>query len=125
MLSIVAVDAGPLIALLSKSDKHHAAAVAFLERAETSTLATTLMVIGEVAYMLRRDRRNLEAGITWIVENVEVDNAGDVDLRKSVEILHKYRDLPADMADVSLVAMCERRNISTVATPSIPPKIPK
>lgn len=116
MPNMVAVDSGPLIALLSKSDKHHATAVAFVERAEAVTLITTLMVVGQVAYMLRRNRTNLEAGVTWIIENVEMDDAGEVDLLKAVDLLRKYRDLPADMADVSLVAMCERRGISAVAS---------
>ena len=30
--------------------------------------------------------------------------------------MRKYADLPADLADASLVAMCERRGIAAVAT---------
>jgi len=34
----------------------------------------------------------------------------------SAKTLKKYDDLPADFADASLVAMCERRGIAEVAT---------
>jgi uncharacterized protein len=30
--------------------------------------------------------------------------------------MNKYADLPADFADASLVAMCERRGIADIAT---------
>ena len=38
------------------------------------------------------------------------------DIPRIIVIMKKYDDLPADLADASLLAVCERRNIREVAT---------
>jgi uncharacterized protein len=38
------------------------------------------------------------------------------DLPRLAAIMKKYGDLPADLADASLVALCERRGVTTVAS---------
>ena len=45
-----------------------------------------------------------------------IDGETAPDLPRIIEIMKKYADLPADFADASLVALCERRGIDTVAT---------
>ncbi len=112
----IAVDAGPLIALFKRSDRHHKAALAFLGRSESATLVTNLLVVGEVAAMLGGHHKDLVLGLNWILENVEIDHAAGLDLPRSIEIVEKYRDLPADLADASLVALCERRGTNLVAS---------
>ena len=115
MPSIV-VDAGPLIALFKKSDQHHQTALTFIAGSEAATLVTNLLVVGEVAHMLSDNHSNLEECLNWILGNIEIDSNVDIDLPRSIEIVRKYRDLPADLADASLVALCERRRISVVAS---------
>lgn len=115
MPSIV-VDAGPLIALFRRSDRHHQAARLFLERHEASSLVTNLLVVGEVAAVLGASRKSLAACLTWIVDNIEIDAEAAADMPRAIEIIGKYRDLPADLADASLVALCERRGLSTMAS---------
>ena len=112
----IVVDAGPLIALFKKSDRHHAAAMAFLGRSESATLVTNLLVIGEVAAILSGSHANLVASLNWILESVEIDAGASLDLPRSIEIVEKYKDLPADLADASLVALCERRRTHLVAS---------
>ena len=115
MPSIV-VDAGPLIALFRRSDRHHAAAVAFIKRTESATLVTNLLVVGEVAAMLAGNHRDLVGCLGWILDNVEIDGDAGLDLPRALEIIEKYKDLPADLADASLVALCERRGTNLVAS---------
>ena len=115
MPSIV-VDAGPLIALLKSSDRHHKAAQAFLARVESATLVTNMLVVGEVAAMLAGTRTDLVLSLNWILENVEIDHSAGLDLPRSLEIVEKYKDLPADLADASLVVLCERRGTNLVAS---------
>jgi uncharacterized protein len=114
-LQSIVVDAGPLIAMFTRSDRYHAAARDFLARSEGAALITNLVVVGEVAAVLGR-HNDLVACLDWIVENVEIDSNAGTDLPKAISILQKYKDLPADLADASLVAMCERRGTNLVAS---------
>jgi len=115
-LPSIAVDAGPLIALFRKSDRHHDAARAFLERHETGDLITNMLIVGEVAAMLGHRRKDLASCLGWILENIEVDSSAHLDLPRAIEIVEKYNNVPADLADASLVALCERRGIDLVAS---------
>ena len=112
----IVVDAGPLIALFRRSDHYHAAAKAFLARSEQATLVTNLLVVGEVAAMLGASHDSLVRCLNWILDSVEIDSSAGSDLPRCIEIVRKYRDLPADLADASLVALCERRGTRLVAS---------
>jgi uncharacterized protein len=112
----IVVDAGPLIALFRRSDRHHAAALDFLDRSESATLITNLLVVGEVAAILGRRHSELITCLNWILANIELDAEAVLDLPRSLEVIEKYKDLPADLADASLVALCERRGTNLVAS---------
>jgi predicted nucleic acid-binding protein len=114
-LQSIIVDAGPLIAMFTRSDRYHAAAREFLARSEGAALITNLIVVGEVAAVLGR-HNDLVACLDWIVENIEIDSNAGIDLPKAISILQKYKDLPPDLADASLLAMCERRGTNLVAS---------
>jgi uncharacterized protein len=73
-------------------------------------------VIGEVAAMLSDMQPNLFRFMDWLSEVVEIDDALSEDLPRVIEILKKYGDLPAVLANVSLVALCERRGLRTIAS---------
>ena len=45
-----------------------------------------------------------------------MDEDTSTDAERILEIMKKYDSLPADLADASLLAMCERRNIADIAT---------
>jgi uncharacterized protein len=112
----IVVDAGPLIALFDRDDKHHTQSVDFLRRAGSARLITTSLVVGEVAAMLSDLPSNLFRFLEWVTDVIEIDDALHEDLPRTVEIMKKYGDLPADLADVSLITLCERRRLNTVAT---------
>jgi uncharacterized protein len=112
----IVVDAGPMIALFDRDDAHHKTAGDFLRRSGEFRLITTSLVIGEVAAMLGDMQPNFFRFMEWLSAALEVDDALLEDLPRMIEILKKYADLPADLADVSLVALCERRGIDMVAS---------
>ena len=109
----IAVDAGPLIALFKGSDNYHDEAVAFLQYVEHQ-LVTNFIVMSEVTSLL--SPRFQTDFLSWATRALEIDQATAGDLQRIVEIMRKYADLPADFADASLVAMCERREIVSIAT---------
>jgi uncharacterized protein len=112
----IVVDAGPMIGLFDRDDFHHERAGEFLRRTGDCRLITTSLVIGEVAAMLADVQPNLFRFMEWLSAAVEIDDALHEDLPRMIEIMKKYDDLPADLADVSLVALCERRGVSTIAS---------
>jgi uncharacterized protein len=112
----IVVDAGPLIALLRPSDRHHKTAVAFLDRSDTAKLISNMLVVGEVAAILGNKHAQLVECLNWILANIEIDRDAGADLPRSIEVIEKYRDLPADLADASLVALCERLGTNLVAS---------
>ena len=102
--------------MFDRDDAHHSRAGEFLRRSGAFRLVTTSLVIGEAAAMLNDIRPNLFRFMDWVSAVVEIDDALREDLPRMIEIMKKYNDLPADLADVSLIALCERRGVSTIAS---------
>jgi predicted nucleic acid-binding protein len=109
----IAVDAGPLIALFKGADRYHSEAVAFVA-GTNEPLVTTLVVVSEVVAMLAPPFQ--PDFLAWAGSALQIDARTIEDLPRIVEIMRKYADLPADFADASLLAMCERRGVASVAT---------
>lgn len=114
MTDIVA-DSGPLIALFDGSDGYHDRAVAFL-KGLTGRLVTNLPVVTEVVYMLDFSPQAQRDFLYWAEQALTLDTATPGDLPRIRALMHKYADLPADFADASLVALCERLRTTQVAS---------
>jgi len=114
MRSIV-VDSGPLIALFDASDQYHERAVQFV-RGLSDGLVTNLPVVTEVIYVLDFSAQAQRDFLYWSENAVVIDTDTWGDLPRIRAILDKYSDLPADFADASLVALCERLKTTVVAS---------
>jgi len=111
----IVVDSGPLIALFDGSDQYHSAAIRFVER-NRLRLITNLPVITEVVYVLDFSAEAQRDFLFWAQQAMTIDIGTVNDLDRIRAILEKYADLPADFADASLVALCERLKIWHVAS---------
>ena len=112
----VIVDAGPLVALLDQRDVHHAACVAAL-RALREPLVTTWPAFTEAMYLLGSSSRGQNA--LWSrVETGALTLAplDEGDAPRMRELMEKYRDLPMDLADASLVRIAEREDLTRIFT---------
>ena len=112
----VIVDAGPLVALLDQRDVHHAACVAAL-RALRESLVTTWPAFTEAMYLLGSSWR----GQTALWSRVETGALtlaplDEGDAPRMRELMEKYRDLPMDFADASLVRIAEREGLTRIFT---------
>ena len=114
MPSIV-VDAGPLIALFDRDDRYHRRAVEFL-RMQRDRLITNLPVLTEAIFVLRFSLDAQHDLLWWAHRSLDIDQATSADLPRIIALFEKYRDMPADFADVSLVALAERLNLSRIAS---------
>lgn len=111
----ILVDAGPLIALFDRRDLYHSRAVDFV-RSIDARLITTFAVVTEAALTLDFSRVAQVGLLQWSHTALEIDTSLAADLPRIVEIIEKYRDLPADFADASIVALAERIGVRDVAT---------
>ena len=115
-MPIVLVDAGPLVALVDRTDPYHQRCAAALTTLR-DPLGTVWPAFTEAMYLLRfdpQDQRTL-----WDMVNVggvRFVEIGPDDCARVRELMWKYRDLPMDLADAALVRVAERDNIRRVFT---------
>ncbi len=110
----VLVDAGPLIALADRSDKHHRRIASYVRRFN-GRLLTTWPVLAEACHFLPERTqikflRWADAGGISLVELHESALAALADWKE------KYRDLPMDLADASLVWVAQQTGILDILT---------
>jgi predicted nucleic acid-binding protein len=108
----VLVDAGFLIALLSRRDRHHAWAAAQLPRL-TPPWKTCEAALSEAFHLLGPRGQPALAGLLRRAAVLPTFELGD-DLARVLDLLHKYANVPMSLADACLVRMSE-----TLADPVI------
>jgi uncharacterized protein len=115
MQNAVCIDSGPLVALYRTKQTRHEEAKRFIG-SQSGPLVTSFPVITEVVYLLSFSLRAQRKFLAWAHETLTIDEQTSADLPRIVEIMAKYEDLPADFADASLLALCERRGIEKIAS---------
>jgi uncharacterized protein len=116
---MVIADTGFWVALYNRRDKHHQAALDAADRHETEGFATTHVVVAEACHLLHR--REHAAVMLQLVEAlrdapVEILDLKTDDLPQIARLMHKYRDLPMDYADASLVLLAEHLGHGRILT---------
>ena len=112
------LDTGPIYSSIDRSDPDHRAVVELL-RSTPRPHVVAEPVLVEVDYWIRKllDTSALDAFVSDIVagryELVSLD--GD-DLVRVVELESRYADADLGFVDASIVAICERLDIATLAT---------
>jgi uncharacterized protein len=112
------VDTGFLVALLHDQDMHHAKAITFVD-IDTEQWVTTWPVITEAYYLLQKKMGTDAAQI--LVQ--EIENGGLhiwemplAQLPHMRKLLSKYKQLPMDLADASLVLLAEHLGHGRILT---------
>lgn len=114
---MILTDTGPLVALVNRGDMHHADCVAVVKASPGETLLSTWPCFTEAMYLVRRLGGPATVTALW-----EIQRAGDLilfdlladDVARVDDLMHKYSDLPMDIADASLVAIAERLKLRQV-----------
>lgn len=114
--SSVLIDTSIIVAFYKQKDKHHQQVCNFFAESN-SNLVTTIACVTEVMWLLfpNVSKQNeflsaLSNGI-FLCENLLLS-----DYERIRELNLTYQDLPGDFADLSLIAISERLNISEIAT---------
>jgi len=106
---VIIADTGFFLAVANRSDQDHAAAVRALEKV-AEPLITTWPVVTEIAHLMVA-RLGWEAVATFMAGaargGFDLFPLDHRHLPRMADLMLKYRDLPMDLADASLVLLAE------------------
>lgn len=111
---MILTDAGPLVALIDRGEPDHEKCVDTLAKLRGPML-TTWPAFTEAMYLLGDAAGWPAQEVLW-----RLQQRGDLviemptRLDRAVELMRRYRDLPMDLADATLVALAEERSLGTV-----------
>lgn len=112
-------DAGPLIALLDADDVHHGECVAAAERLPYAPLLTTWPCFTEAMYLLGTVGGYRYQTKLWELisdDRLRLHAPTLPEMDRMASLMETYRDTPMDLADASLVATAEQRDLLRVFT---------
>jgi predicted nucleic acid-binding protein len=114
MLNAVLVDSGPLIALFDRSDNYHNRIKTFI-RDFPCRMISTLAVLTEVSHMLDFSVDAQLDFLEWVMRGgLYLEAVEQGDMAKLIGLIRKYRDLPCDLADATLVLAAEKTGIRSI-----------
>jgi len=112
----VLLDTGVIVALLDRSERHHARCVAAIEGLERP-LVTCEAVIAESCYLVTSLHGAAEAVLTNVELGIfQIPFALSRSAAPVLRIMRKYRDLPVDFADACLIHLAEESNTGDILT---------
>jgi uncharacterized protein len=112
----VLVDAGPLVAVLNRRDRHHQACVDAL-RHMRGPLLSTWMPVTEAMYLLDFSAAAQGALLEMIERSaLDIVELLPEDLPAIRRLMKKYRDRPMEFADASLVQVADRLGLTDIFT---------
>lgn len=112
-------DTGPLVALLDTGDKHHASCLNVISRLPKAPLLTTWACFTEAMYFLYETGGYSYQERLWKMRResrlvlLEITSA---ETDRMDALMAQYSNVPMDLADASLVAVAESRNIKRLFT---------
>jgi predicted nucleic acid-binding protein len=107
---MILADSGFWIALANRRDRHHAAARSALEQWSAEGFVSTWPVLTEVTHILgvRIGTGQAIAFVDGVAQGAcEIPDPPSDALLRAHTLMSRYRDLPMDLADASLVILAE------------------
>ncbi len=113
----VLVDTGPLIALYSEEDVHHASCCEQMMGLPLGKAYTCWPVITEASYMLRKRPEHRDDLLQAVINNeLVILRLRERDLEPIRDIFARYHDQEIDLADACLLHLADREDINAVFT---------
>lgn len=107
---MIIVDTGFWLAIANKNDSLHPLAKKQFQKLINQQFITTWCVVTETCYLLQK-RVGIDVPKTFIHKistgELQVFNLKTKHCQRIEELMQKYRDLPMDLADASLVVLAE------------------
>lgn len=104
------IDTGYFIALFVKNDLNHKRALIIRDKIDKMKWITTWPVLTETCHMLQKYAPLKIPIFLKIIETeaIEIFNLSQLDFPRIIDLYDKYKDLPMDLADASLVLLAEK-----------------
>lgn len=113
---MILLDTGPIVAFFDRDDQYHALCLENLKKIQ-EPLLTTWPVITECFYLLDFSLKVKEDLWLFIERGgVEIFPLEKEHYPLCRDLMRRYKDLPMDLADATLVALAEALGISRVFT---------
>ena len=110
------LDTGAFVALVDRSERAHRDCTAVFER-WTGPILTTEAVLTETLYLVGPAWPSQKVCLEFFLRGAFLMIPSSQDsLRRVAELMAKYRDLPIDYADATLVALAEESQTDQVFT---------
>ena len=112
----VMMDTGPWVALIDRSEERHKECVEWLRNFNDNILSSEA-VLTEVLYLLNFSQRAQSATIDFVLSGAIVLVPSSLEsLKRTKRLMEKYKDIPMDYADATLVSIAEDFSITHVVT---------
>ena len=112
----VLVDTGPLVAIFSPGDEHHDICIKTLPDLP-GPLFSCWPVVTEAAWLFRGTDQRVEEFLESVSGGLlELLPISSLEARSIAKVMRRFSDLPAQLADATLVYLAERENIDTIFT---------
>ncbi len=113
---MILTDAGPLVALLDRGEPDHQACAECLKRFR-GPMVTTWPAFTEAIYLLGDAGGWSAQDALWELvrgQNLVVDGPAAEHSARLRALMGKYKDLPMDLADASLVLVAEEQHLTDI-----------
>ena len=115
---VILTDAGPLVAIIDRGEPDHARCRRALQGL-AGPMVTTWPALSEAMYLLGDATGWAGQEPLWrlvLRGDLQLGEASRKAIERMAELMAKYRDLPMDLADASLVALAEERGLTRIFT---------
>lgn len=113
---LVMMDTGPWVALIDRSEKRHEDCVEWLRDFRGNILSSEA-VLTEVLYLLNFSQRAQSAAIDFVLSGAIILVPSSLEsLKRTKRLMEKFKDIPMDYADATLVSIAEDFSITHVVT---------
>jgi predicted nucleic acid-binding protein len=115
---MILTDAGPLVALIDRDEPDHDCCRVALTTL-TGPMVTTWPAFTEAIYLLGSAAGWHGQAPLWrllLRGDLQLADLDEVLINRSYALMEKYRDVPMDLADATLVAIAEARSITQIFT---------
>ena len=112
----VILDTGPWVALIDRSEERHEECVEWLRQFDGDIFSSEA-ILTEVLYLLNFSSKAQSSAIDFVLNEAFTLVPSSLEsLKRAKRLMEKYKDIPMDYADATLVCLAEDLSITHVVT---------